>query len=95
MNSWLELGKKQADLFTSNNIAYMELLVTGDCNRSILNTCYNILIRTKKIKPIEDWEVGDKRNVWETAKETAKDRMDNEGLIELSKALITLEYFLQ
>lgn len=94
MSEWLAIGKKQSDLFMSNNVGYMDLLVTADCPRSIMNTCYNILVRIKKISPIEKLDPSEKINLWESAKEFAKGRMNNDGLTELSKALIALEYFL-
>lgn len=92
--SWIELGRKQASLFMDNNLPYVECLITADCNRSILNTCYNVLVRSKKMIPIDKLPEKEKLTLWETAKEFAKDRMNKEQLIELVKALLTLEYFL-
>jgi len=95
MTSLLELGKKQAELFISNNLVYADCLVKFDSCRSIMNTCYRILVNSNEIVPIEEIKKEDKLNIWDTAKELSKDRLDRNQLIELVKALVTLEYFLQ
>ena len=93
-NPWIELGNKQAALFINNNIAYMNLLVTGDCSRHILNSVYRILVGQRKIPELEKMSVDEKKIIWETAKEFSKDRLDKEKLIELAKSLYVLEYLL-
>lgn len=90
----LELGRQQAQLFLANNILYCEILVTSSCPRHILLLAYENLVRQRKLTPIEDLLLVHKQTAWETAKEIAKDRMDRKGLIEVVKALLTIEYFL-
>ncbi len=95
MSMILDLGKKQSEIFISDNIGYVNSIITCKVPRQILLDCYSVLTRSGILKPIEDMPKEEKRNVWETAKEFAKDRLDKDQLIELVKALISLEYFLQ
>lgn len=94
MSTWLELGKKQAQEFDKNNFAYMEILVTCDCSRSIMSVCHSVLVKRNIFPVLEFMCEEDKRTAWETAKEFARGRLNNEKLIELCKALLSLEYFL-
>lgn len=92
---FLDLAKKQSELFQQNNIVWMECLVTCECTKSIMELGYNILVRKNKIVPIEKMAQSDKENLWKTAKEFSKNRLDKNGLIKMAKGLVTLEYFLQ
>jgi hypothetical protein len=94
MSNFLALGRKQAALFMNNNIGYMELLVTAECPREILNVCYRILVREGKLKELKDLPIEEKTSIWETAKEFSKDRLDQKGLISLSYALQALNYLI-
>lgn len=94
MSSWIDLGKKQAALFMQDNVTYIEILVTGDCSRAILHTCYNILVRQNNLIPIEQLPPTEKTNLWESGKEFANGRLDEKKGIELVKALYALEYLL-
>lgn len=94
MSTFLDLGKKQATMFMNDNVGYMELLVTADCPREILNVCYRILVREGKLKELKDLPLEEKTGIWETAKEFAKDRLDQKGLISLSCALQALNYLI-
>lgn len=91
----MDLAKSQVALFQKDNTTWMDLLITSDCIRGIMFTAYNSLVRDRKIKAIEDMEQGDKENIWLSAKEFAKDRLNDEQLIELSKGLVSLEYLLE
>lgn len=90
----LELGRKEAESFKTNNVAYCEVLVTCTAQRNILRMAYNQLVHRKKVTPIEDMLLADKTTAYNTAKEIAKDRLGRGALIELVKALIAIEYFL-
>lgn len=90
----LDLGRKQAQLFTANNVAYGETLVTCYCPRDILLKCYYGLVRRGKVTAIEDMLQQEKETAWETAKDLAKGRLRIKELKDVVRALVTLEYFL-
>lgn len=92
--SFLNLAKQETEVFQQNHVAWMECLVTCDCTKSIMELGYKILVRQNKIIPIEKMAQTDKENLWEQAKDFAKNRLDREGLIKMCRGLITLEYFL-
>ncbi len=93
-NDMLELGRKQAQLFTANNVAYCEALVTCYCPREIMVLTYHRLVRQGKITPIEDMLQEQKETAWQTAKDMAAGRLGKAALIEVVKALLVIEYFL-
>jgi hypothetical protein len=90
----IELGAKQADMFSENHIAYCEVLVTYNASRLILNYVYSNLCRVGKIVPIEGLDIEQKHNLWSMVKDISKDRLDEPKGIELVKALYVLEYYL-
>lgn len=90
----LELARKEVEVFKSNNLAYCEVLVTCTTQRNILRMAYNQLVHRKKVTPIEDMLLADKTTAYNTAKDIAKGRLGRGALIELVKALIAIEYFL-
>lgn len=91
---FIELGKKQANLFSESHIPYIECVVTCAGMRNVMLTVYNSAVFRGEIKPLEILPQEDKLSIWETAKEMSKDRLDKNGVIELSKVLHTLEYYL-
>lgn len=91
---FLELAKKQVELFQNDNSAWMECLVTCDCTKSIMELGYNILVRQNKIIPIEKMYQTDKENIWNAAREFSRGRLNKQGLIKMSKGLVVLEYLL-
>lgn len=90
----LDLGRKQAQLFTANNVAYVETLVTCYCPRDILLKCYYGLVRRGKVTAIEDMLQHEKESAWETAKDLAKGRLRIKELKDVVRALVAIEYFL-
>lgn len=90
----LQLGQKQAQVFTASNVAYCEMLVDGRTRREILLCCYRCLVRTKRLRPIEELSQEQKVLAWQTAKYIAKGRMGQKSLVEVVQALLTIEYFL-
>lgn len=90
----MDLGRKQVDLFLSNNVTYCEILVTCSCPRHILLMAYQRLVQLRKITPIEDMLQEQKKIAWETAKDIAKGRLRKIELVEVVQALLTIEYFL-
>lgn len=90
----LELGRKQAQLYEADNVGYCERLVTTDYPRQFLSKVYWILVRRGKIIAKEDMLLEDKEFAWQTAKEIAKGRLKQKGLVEVVHALLAFEYFL-
>lgn len=90
----LELGRKQAQLFSSGNVVYCETLVTCYCPREILLKAYYALVRRGKITAIEDMLQHEKEMAWDTAKDIAKDRLGIKALKDVVRALVAIEYFL-
>ena|ERR1700749_2645065 len=88
------LGRKQHELFLSDNLLYMECLIKFDGPRTILNYAYKSLVSHRLADPIESFPIDQKKYLWETAKEFSLGRLNQEKTIELAKALYTLEYFL-
>ncbi len=93
-SSFLELGRKQAQLFTENNVAYCEVLVTCSCPRHILLQSYYRLVREGKITAYEDLVQATQEDARQMTLDIAKGRMSNKELRELAKALLAIEYFL-
>lgn len=91
---FLDLARKESEIFQKDNIAWMECLVTCDCTKTIMELGYKILVRQNKITPIEKMAQVDKENLWGQARDFAKGRLDREGLMKMCRGLITLEYFL-
>lgn len=89
------LAKEQSELFQKDNIAWMECLITCECTKSIMEIGYNVLVRSKKIDPIEAMLIEEKEKLWESAKEFAKERLNNKELIRVCKGLVTLEFLLK
>lgn len=92
---WLELAKKQVIMFQNDNVNWMETFVMSDCIKSIMEVSYKILVREKIFPPIEDMDIEDKRNVWLTAGEFAKGRLDDLERAKVCKGLLALEYLLK
>lgn len=90
----MELARKQAGLFNTDNAAYCNILVNASCSRHILVIAYHHLVYQNKIVPIEDLLQADKEQAWATAKDMADGRLNKINLILLVKALMALEYFL-
>ena len=93
-NEMLELGRKQAQMFQDNNLAYCEVLVKDSCNRHILLQTYHILVRREKITAYEDLLADDLEQAREITLDIAKGRLSNKELRELAKALLAIAYFL-
>jgi hypothetical protein len=93
-NMWVRLGKLQLNVFGDNPQAYFELLVTGLTQRVILSMFYFVLVRMRRIIPVEELSESDKADLWESAKEIAADRLDKNKTIELSKCLYIIQEFM-
>lgn len=90
----MDLARLQVDLLLSNNVAYCEILVTCYCPREILNRAYRILVRMGKITALEDMPYEDQKAAGQLGKDIAKGRLQRKELIEVVKALLAVEYFL-
>lgn len=92
---FIDLCKKQSELFHKNNQVFIDCLVKFNSVRHTLTAAYESLVGYKKITPVEDIPLSDWDNLLSMTKYYADGRMDGKGLNELSKALYTLEYYLQ
>lgn len=93
-NTFMQLAQKQVELFQNNNIAWMDAMVTSDCIKGIMCIAYRAFVREKKITAIEDMPIGEKKKLWEQAKEFAKNRLNQQEMVDLCRSLLTLEYML-
>lgn len=89
-----KLGKRQVEIFLNDNLLYIECLIKFNCSRIILNEAYRYLVCVKAITAIEDLPIDEKEKLWLTTKDFCVGRLDLKRAIELSKALYTIEYFL-
>lgn len=95
---YIELGRKQVFGtygFHWNNQNFINCLVKYHYVRWTLTCAYSGLVSSKKMVPIESLPEEDKENLRSMAKYYADGRLKKKELMELIKALITLEYFLQ
>jgi len=90
----LILAQKQTQLFTADNIAYSEILVTCYVPRHLLVCAYRCLVRTRRLIAIEQLSQAQKEEAWQTAKDIARGRLSRSNLVEVVQALLALEYFL-
>ena len=93
-SSFYQLAVKQAEIFQKDNVAWMGAMVTSSCIKSIMCYAYGGLVRDGKIKPIEDMTLDEKTNLWNQAKEFSNGQLDQSGLVQVAKTLITLEFLL-
>lgn len=97
-NSWgesmIELGRKQTATFANDHMAYTNCLCTGDSLRNLMGDVYCALVVKGKIKRIEDWDIEAKEHLWLQTKDIAAGRLNGTKMIELSRVLATIEYFL-
>jgi len=91
---FLDLARKQVDLFQNDNVGWMETLITSDCIKSIMELGYKILVRDGKITAIEKMDQAEKESLWNSAGEFAKGRLGREDLVRVCRGLVALEYFL-
>lgn len=91
---WIELGYKQARMCNENSVGYINFLVKADGIRAVMVEVYNALIRTNRIKKIEDIPIDEKNTLWEQTKEFADNNLNLKETIKLSKCLYAIEYLL-
>jgi len=94
-NSSFELARKQADIFQKDNVAWMGAMVASSCIKSIMCYAYGGLVRDGKIKDIELLPDEEYSNILVQAEEFSKGQLDQDGIKQVAKVLITLEYLLQ
>jgi hypothetical protein len=85
----------QAGLFENNNQVYIDCLVKFESPRHILTLAYSALVASKQIKSIESLPIEEKNKLWALTKEFAAGKLEKNKTLELSKALYTLEFYLQ
>lgn len=98
MSSWreqmMDLGRKQTELFERDHMAYTDALCIGDSVRNLMSNVYLSLVGGNKVLSVERWDRIKKEELWEQTKDIANGRLSQPKLIELSYALIAIEYFL-
>lgn len=92
-STFTALAKKQADLFQSNNLAWMNTMVTSWTIQEIMRQAYEFLVRAKMITKLEEME--DKASIFTTVDEFYKGEPDEKIRTRIAVSLITLEYYLQ
>lgn len=95
---YIELGRKQVFGtygFHWNNQNFINCLVKYHYVRWTLTCAYGGLVSSGKMGSIESLPLEGKENLWSMAKYYADGKLKKDELFELSKALITLEFFLQ
>lgn len=95
INPWMETAKKQVELFQNDNVAWMNVFITSEAIKTIMETAYRVLTREKKVVEIENMAQSDKKTLWETANDFAKGKLAKDELIRVCKGLVALEYLLQ
>jgi hypothetical protein len=93
--SFIDLGRKQAQLFRDNPEIFLECLIEYPSQRSVLFAIYNSLRMRGEIKTMEALPENERREIWNTAKELAKGRLPVDKMILLSKVLYTLNWLLE
>lgn len=93
-DSMIELGRKQTAVFTNDHMAYTNCLCEADSLRRLMENVYTALVLKKLLVRIEDWAQEPKEHLWEQAKDIAAGRLNQTKMIELSRVLATIEYFL-
>lgn len=94
-STFIEMGRKQAELFHQNNQVYIDCLVKFDSPRHIMLLAYSVLVGSGKLVPVESLPLEDKNQLWILTKEFAAGRMEKTKSLELAKALYTLEHYMQ
>lgn len=93
-DSMLELGRKQTATFANDHMAYTNCLCTGDSLRNLMGDVYCALVVRGKLTRIEDLDKDKKEHLWFQTKDIAAGRLNGTKMIELSRVLATIEYFL-
>jgi hypothetical protein len=96
---WLEcmmrIGRKELDCFEEYSERYTEQIVTMNCRRAIMTWVYSTLKNAKKITPIEDLDIGAKKQMWAFVLEICNGRnYDKKRMLDICKTFYVIEYFL-
>lgn len=89
-NTYLDIVKKEIDLFDKDNEKYINILISNYPRRSIMLMAYRELVDANIIPEIRTIPKEKQRTLWEGAKELADGRLSNDECIVLSKALYVL-----
>lgn len=90
-----EVGYKQAELFSENNLTYMECLVHGISFQNLLNSCYKLLVKTNMATEVTLLPIEEKQRLFEVIKEFAPREYTKEQYLFACSALYGLEYYLK
>lgn len=89
-----KLALKQLELFQKDQLAYLNALIGCDTVRVLMNNIYKAIVSSGRLTAIDDLPVGDKKELWLTAKDFSQDRLNNEGMIQMAHVLYLLEFLL-
>jgi hypothetical protein len=89
-----KLAIKQLETFQKDQIGYLNGLVGCDSVRVLMNNIYGSFVRANRFTAIEDLPIDQKKELWLTAKDFSKDRLNNEGMIQMAHVLYLMEYLL-
>lgn len=96
---WLQcmirIGQKETSAFENDSVGYTDQIVSMNCRRGIMVWVYSELKRHDKIKPIENLEPADKKQMWGFIKEICAGKTDDQKrMIEVAKVFYVIEYFI-
>jgi hypothetical protein len=99
-HDWLQcmerIGRKELACFEEYSVGYTDQIVTMTCRRGIMVWVYNTLKAAKKIKPIEELEIEDKKQMWAFINELCAGKTDDRKVkIEVAKVFYVIEYFIK
>jgi hypothetical protein len=89
------IGRKETACFEEHCEEYLENLIVTNCRRKIMCWIYSYVISGKKASRIEDLPKENREQMWLTAKDICKGRVDDKKkMIEICKTLYVIEYFI-
>jgi hypothetical protein len=98
-SNWLacmeRIGRKEAVCFEENNVDYTNQIVELNCRRGVMVWVYAEIKKHKKITPIEELDLADKKEMWAFVSELCAGKISDRKIkIEVLKVFYILEYFL-
>jgi hypothetical protein len=89
------IGRKETACFENDSVGYTDQIVGLNCRRGIMVWVYSTMKTAKRIKPIEDLELEDKKKMWAFINEICEGKdVDKQRKIEVIKVFYVIEYFI-
>ena len=92
-NSVIKAGIWYVELFEKDNASFIEAMVTLHTVRKLMVWVYCTLLADKKMSPIENLSIEEKKSLWHDAIQFSNGRLNKEQNLELSKVLYVLKVF--